>query len=130
MANFTTQSKAGCCKYCGNPVRGRADKQYCNDMCRNAYNNAKLNQEHTEIRMVEMALKRNRRILKKLLGEKKIQTLPRAMLSQKGFAFRYHTHNHTSAKGQQYTFCYDYGYMEAEHDRLVIVRAFEGYFTT
>ena len=27
------------CKHCGNAVHGRLDKQFCDDQCRNTYNN-------------------------------------------------------------------------------------------
>jgi len=126
MANFTEKENAGCCRHCGSPLRGRSDKLYCGDSCRNAYNNARLSREHTEIRTVELTLKKNRRILQNLLGEKRVHSLPRATLVQRGFVFKYHTHNYTSGKGDQYTFCYDYGYTAAAHDRLLIVKALDG----
>jgi len=36
------------CLECGEPLIGRSDKKFCDDQCRNAYNN-KLNRDHINL---------------------------------------------------------------------------------
>ncbi len=33
------QQNTATCQQCGKPVKGRIDKRFCDDFCRNAYNN-------------------------------------------------------------------------------------------
>jgi hypothetical protein len=40
----------------------------------------------------------------------------------KGFQFKYLTHTYTNKKGNTYTFCYDYGFLELDQDWLLLVR--------
>jgi len=113
------------CLACGKPVKGRADKKFCDDYCRNAYNNnvkAKTNYS-TYIRNTNNTLLKNRRILEELLppAEEMAKAHHDKML-QKGFVFKYHTHTYTNKKGNVYFFCYDYGYLPLENNWYLIVR--------
>ena len=54
------------CLECGEKIIGRADKKFCNDACRNAYNN-KMNKDSSNfMRTVNNRLRRNYRILSEL----------------------------------------------------------------
>ena len=63
------------CLECGEPLRGRADQKYCNDLCRNAYNNKKLSGSSNFIRKTNRILKKNHAILEELNPEDKPTTL-------------------------------------------------------
>jgi hypothetical protein len=39
-----------------------------------------------------------------------------------GFNFNYHTNRYLTKKGQEYIFCYDYGYLELENNQVIIVK--------
>lgn len=112
------------CLFCGESVRGRSDKKYCNDFCRNAHNNKLKTETHHAIRGIELALKKNRKVIKELLGKEDYKIISRHKLVQKGFDERYHTHHFASKQGAEYTFCYDYGYREKEDGQVSIVKAF------
>jgi len=50
------------CAECGDEFIGRADKKFCSDQCRSAFNN-KLNSDHSQfMRNVNNILRKNRRI--------------------------------------------------------------------
>lgn len=51
------------CLHCGAPVRGRADKKYCDDMCRSAYHNEKSGHITSVMRETHKLLRRNWKIL-------------------------------------------------------------------
>ncbi|MBX3253419.1 MAG: hypothetical protein KF862_04695 [Chitinophagaceae bacterium] len=111
------------CLNCNKPVKGRIDKKFCDDWCRNAYNN-KLNSITTSllVRTINSILKRNRKILESLISpEKETVKASRKKLIEMGFRFEYITHLFTTQKGQTYFFCYEYGYLPLENDFYLIV---------
>lgn len=46
----------------------------------------------------------------------------RDKLIEKGFQFKYHTHNYSAKNGNTYFYCYEYGYLQLENNRLLIVK--------
>jgi hypothetical protein len=110
------------CLHCGNKISGRTDKKFCNDYCRNAYNNQLKSANSTAVRNINNALIKNRRILATMLGEEKMVKQPKEKFLIQGFHFKYFTHNYTNQKGSVYIFCYEYGYLPLDHDRFLIVK--------
>jgi F0F1-type ATP synthase delta subunit len=109
------------CLECGEPLRGRADQKYCNDLCRNAYNNKKLSGSSNFIRKINRILKKNHAILEELNPEDKTTTL-KSILEKKGFNFEYFTNTYTTQAGRVYYFCYDQGYSELEKNKYMLVK--------
>lgn len=110
------------CLYCEKALNGRADKKFCNDYCRNAYNNQLKSASSPAVRNINNALLKNRRILEAMLGQEKMVKQPREKFLDQGFNFKYFTHNYTNQKGNVYFFCYEYGYLPLEHDWVLIVK--------
>lgn len=112
------------CQECGDKILGRADKKFCSDGCRNAYNN-KLNADANNIvRNINNALRKNRRILETFLeGNDDGKTrVPLKKLSAKGFLFDYITSVYTTKTGSQYRFCYEFGYLKLDDEMYMVVR--------
>jgi hypothetical protein len=111
------------CQECGKAVKGRIDKKFCDDYCRNAYNNRHNADTNNYVRNVNNALRRNRRVLQSLIKpEEELGKCPRQKLADLGFDFRYHTHQYVNKKGQAYQFCYEYGYLPIESVWVMVVR--------
>ncbi len=110
------------CLACDKKLSGRADKKFCNDYCRNSYNNGMKAANSPIIRNINNALIKNRRILQSLLGEEEMAKKPKEKLLNQGFQFKYTTHTYTNKKGNTYFFCYEYGYLPLEHDWYLVVR--------
>lgn len=111
------------CLHCSKVLRGRIDKRYCDDSCRNAYNNRQNSDRNNLVRHINNILRRNRRILEDLLsGESEMARVPRQTLHEKGFDFRYHTHVYQDTEGSAYFFWYEYGYLSLEENWLLLVR--------
>jgi hypothetical protein len=110
------------CKLCEKPVKGRSDKKFCNDYCRNSYNNrARADSSHC-VRIINNALLKNRRVLLGLLEEGSGQAKADCeTLLERGFQFKYSTHAHTNQRGELYLFCYDHGYCVLEDGQCLIV---------
>ena len=111
------------CLSCDKPLKGRSDKKFCDDYCRAAYNNELKSITNNQMRNVNNALSKNRRILEELLpeGEETAKTT-KEKLTQKGFLFKYVTHLYTTKTGKTYYYCYDHGYLPLDNDWYLVVR--------
>ena len=120
---MTINTEPRLCISCSKPVKGRTDKKFCDDYCRNNYNNQLKADSSNLVRNINNALGKNRRILDSLLnsGEEMAKTTKDKLL-QKGFQFKYITHIYTNKKGNTYFFCYDMGYLPLENDWYLVVR--------
>ncbi len=108
------------CQECEKPVFGRADKKFCSDACRNAYNNKANALSTNYMRNVNNILGRNRRILKELNPGGKHET-HRDLLLKKGFDFDFYTNSYTSQVGEIYRFCYEQGYLMRENGHILLI---------
>lgn len=116
-------ANAPVCLHCGKVVKGRAGKKFCDDGCRNAYNNQLHSDANNYIRTINYSLKKNRRILEEMLTASKEKTsVSRDKLIQAGFQFKYITHIYISKTGKHYYYCYDYCYCAFDNGWYLIVR--------
>ena len=91
------------CLECGESFKGRIDKKFCSDICRNSHNN-KLNSDTTNyMRNVNNILRKNRRILENLIPEETAKAT-KSKLNALGFDFNYFTNTYTTKKGATYFF--------------------------
>ncbi len=116
------KNEAKTCLLCDKPLKGRADKKFCDDYCRAAYNNELKGPVNNHIRNINNALGKNRRILDAILGTEEMAKTTRDKLMQKGFLFKYFTHQYLNKKGQTYFFVYEMGYLPLENDWFLIVK--------
>jgi len=108
------------CLECGEKIIGRADKKFCSDQCRIAYNN-KLNSDETSyMRNINNVLRKNRRILLDLntTGKSRVN---RDRLAEKGFDFAHYTSTYITKEGAQYFYCYEQGYLPVEKNYYLLV---------
>jgi len=111
------------CLACSKPLRGRADKKFCDDFCRNSYNNQLKAQTNNYVRNIGNILRKNRRVLKDLLPDSETMVKTnKENLIRMGFHFKYSTHSYTNKKGNTYLFCFEYGYLNLDNDWFLIVR--------
>ena len=109
------------CPECGDEVRGRADKRFCSDYCRNVANN-KLNKDSTALmRNINNRLRKNWRVLKSINVNDKTKTTRNKLLAE-GFDFNFFTSIYTTKKGTIYYFVYDQGYLPMDDDYYLIVK--------
>ena len=108
------------CLDCEKPLMGRVDKKFCNDICRNNYNNHQNRDANNLVRNVNGILRKNRRIIEKLVPEEK-RKVKKTTLDVAGFNFQYFTNTYTTKTRQTYYFCYDFGYLPLESDFYLLV---------
>ncbi len=109
------------CIECNESFNGRADKKFCSDMCRNAYNNKLNSDTNNYVRNINNALRKNRRIMEELLPDETAK-VSQQKLMDKGFNFNYYTNITTTKTGKSYVFCYEYGYLPIEGNYYLLVK--------
>ena len=107
------------CLSCGDQIKGRSDKKFCSDQCRNNFHNQE-NQKNEYIKQVNAILKKNRRILESLNPDGKAKVSKERLLTL-GFQFKYYTNVYKTSTGNIYYFCYEHGYLPLENDLYALV---------
>lgn len=110
-----------CCLVCGEILRGRIDKKFCNETCRNQFHNRLNVEEGRVMREINRGLRRNRRILYELMDSGK-RTIQRSWLLRRGFDFELITAVYEKPAGTPCFYCYDFGYIPLDENRFQVVR--------
>lgn len=118
LKNATMEKKI--CLDCGEIIKGRIDKKFCSDQCRNNYNNKLNRNANNYVRNINNILRKNRRILAELNPNGKA-TVKKDTLLSKGFIFKYFTERYITRQNKIYHFCYEYGYIELDNDFYALV---------
>ena len=111
------------CMACGDKLKGRIDKKFCDDYCRNNYNNQlkTRGRQNKIIKSINDMLLKNRKILESIITEDTAKANREKLLGL-GFQFKYITHHYTTKAGKVYSYCYDYGYLPLENDWFLVVK--------
>ena len=111
----------GHCIDCGKILRGRSDKRFCDDYCRNHHYNQLHRDDNSFLRLVNKILKKNQRILKNLHTESKFRVSGQLLL-ELGFDFRYATHQANADSAEPCICCYEYGYLKLSEEDYRIAK--------
>ncbi|MDG2193661.1 MAG: hypothetical protein P8K77_02155 [Polaribacter sp.] len=109
------------CLECGDAIRGRVDKKFCTDYCRNTYNNKVNKDSKNLIRNTNNRLRKNHKILSEINTSGKTKTT-RTRLFDKGFDFHFFTSIYTTKTGNTYFYVYDQGYLALENDYYLLIK--------
>lgn len=109
------------CPECGQIVIGRADKKFCDDYCRNTFNNRNNSDASNYVRNINNVLRKNRRILESKFNNK-LTRISFLHLASEGFSFLLHTHTVRNKRGKIWHYCYEYGYMYSSPGHIIINR--------
>ena len=109
------------CIECGDPIRGRSDKKFCADSCRNAYHNRVNTDANNFVRNINNVLRRNRRILENACAQA-TRVVSRYQLARLGFDFRFFTHHIPEDEGNSVFYCYEFGYRQVDANSMSIVK--------
>lgn len=103
------------CLDCGDTIRGRADKKFCSDQCRNNFNNRLNRDSNNFVRNVHGLLRKNRRILAELFSEGRTRIHKDALYAL-GYNFSFFTHTIVTQEGKKFNYCFEYGFYETSDD--------------
>ncbi|EEI93438.1 hypothetical protein HMPREF0765_0975 [Sphingobacterium spiritivorum ATCC 33300] len=113
------------CIECNSTLKGRSDKRFCDDGCRNNYNNRLNSNQTSYVRTVNAVLRKNRKILMESLTEGHKVKVDKTILIEAGFQFDFFTHQYKTTAGKVYIFVYEYGYLPLKDDQFLLVKKFE-----
>lgn len=109
------------CLECNEPVKGRSDKKFCNDYCRNAYNNNINKESKNLIRNTNNRLRKNYKILSELNTSGKTKTTRTKLINQ-NFDFNTFTSIYTTKTGNVYYYVYNQGYLKLDNDYYLLIK--------
>jgi len=110
------------CLDCGEVLKGRSDKKFCSDQCRNNYNNTINREANNLVRNVHSVLRKNRKILCELYESGKTKIHKDALLVSE-FNMNFFTHSvETDADSIITRYCYEYGYREVNSEYIILVK--------
>lgn len=109
------------CLECGDSFKGRIDKKFCSDYCRNTYNNKVDKESKNMIRNVNNRLRRNFKTLCELNKSGKTKVTRNKLLSS-NFDFYSFTSIYTTKTGNTYYYVYDQGYLALENDYYLLIK--------
>lgn len=112
------------CNYCGEEVKGRIDKKFCDESCRNTYNNNINRDANKFMSRINRILRKNRRLLKELNPNGKAKVSREKLLSN-GFNFNYYTNTFQTKSGKVYRFVFDQGYLKIGANEYVLIEKLE-----
>lgn len=112
------------CIDCGNRIRGRTDKKFCNDHCRSHYHNALNRGRNNVFKEVNHILKKNTAILDQFVQQGVFQ-IEKQTLAATGFDFNYFTNFINGPLGEQYYGIYHYAYRQHPAEQVELVQTAE-----
>lgn len=109
------------CLECGESFKGRIDKKYCSDYCRNTYNNKVNRTSKNLIRNTNNRLRKNYTILTKLniSGKTKIS---RSKMISHNFDFNFFTQIYITKAQKTYFYVYDQGYLALDNEIYLLIK--------
>jgi hypothetical protein len=109
------------CLECGEILKGRIDKKYCSDYCRNSYNNKINKSAKNLIRNTNNRLRKNYKVLTELnkTGKTKVT---RSKLIGHNFDFNFFTSIYTTKTNNVYYYIYDQGYLELDNEIYLLIK--------
>ena len=109
------------CLECEEVLKGRVDKKFCSDYCRNAYNNRVNKDSKNLIRNINNRLRKNYKILSELniTGKTKVT---RTKLYDQGFDFNFFTSIYKTKTVNTYFYIYDEGYLPLENELFLLIK--------
>ena len=109
------------CLVCKEPLKGRIDKKFCSDYCRNAYNNHINKDSKNLIRNINNRLRKNYKILSELNTKGKTK-VTRTKLYDKGFDFQFFTSIYKTKTGNTYFYIYNEGSLALENETFLLIK--------
>jgi hypothetical protein len=111
------------CRNCGEILKGRIDKKYCDDTCRSTFHHKKAPEQVNLMRQIHYILLKNRKILAKFFQKQSNPpTIEKRSLLEMGFHFGYHTQTIKKESNSTQFACYDYAYQELNENQILLFK--------
>lgn len=108
------------CLYCNKTIRGRSDKKFCKDYCRNYYNQRQKVKDGEAEKKINQILSKNKRVLQQISEEGNYVSVPKERLLSMGFDQRFCTEVHFTKSNTACFFCYEYGLLFSSGNLAIV----------
>ena len=109
------------CIFCGKELKGRSDKKFCDDACRNNYGYQQNKHNNEVINKINKSLLYNRNVLKSITKCRR-KIVKKQMLVDNDFDFDMMTGVRRTQKQQEYKLVYDYAYRYINDEDVLIIK--------
>ena len=113
-----------CCAFCGKDLIGRADKKFCDDICRNNYAYHYNKCDNEMIYKINKSLMYNRNILRSITKRGR-KIVKRQALRDLDFNFDVITGVHAAYKNREYKLLYDYAYKCINDEEVLVIKCYK-----
>ncbi len=111
------------CLNCQKNIKGRTDKKFCDDYCRNIFNNQLKYTTNNLVRNTNNILGKNRRIIESFFEEGiNYIRIKKEILIDNGFLFSYNTKSKKLVTGSYIYYCYDYAFLPLSEDYYILMK--------
>ena len=112
------------CAVCGTGIRGRSDKRFCSQSCKNKFHSKAKSDQPAIVKQINQMLYKNHKIIAAVFAGESKQKLkvPRILLEKMGFYFNYHTGIYRNNQGKLYHYIYDYAWMTFSDAEILLVK--------
>ena len=111
------------CQHCQKTIKGRTDKKFCDDYCRNIFNNQLKSTTNNLVRNTNNILGKNRRIIESYFEEEIYYIkIKKEILINNGFLFSYNTKSKKLVKGSYVYYCYDYAFFPISEEYYILIK--------
>lgn len=122
MKNIVSEKRY--CIFCGKELKGRSDKKFCDDTCRNNYGYQQSKHNNELVNKINRSLLYNRNVLKSIIkcGRKIVK---KQILIDNNFNFDVMTGLYKTHKKCEYKLLYDYAYRCLNDEDVLVFKCFE-----
>jgi predicted nucleic acid-binding Zn ribbon protein len=111
------------CQHCNKIIKGRTDKKFCDDYCRNIFNNQLKYTTNNLVRNTNNILGKNRRIIESYFEEGiNYIKIKKEILIDNGFLFSYNTKSKKLSKGAYIYYCYEYAFLPISEEYYILMK--------
>lgn len=109
------------CLHCQHALAGRTDKKFCDDYCRNTYNNKRYREEFAAKREIQSALNHNYKVLREICVTNTVAESSLSDLHSRGYQMPFFTNLSLTGQGEVLRQCFDMGILTKENGKLFVI---------
>lgn len=109
------------CQHCGTEFKGRSNKKFCSNACKNNYHNEAYRESNQVVLNLDKKLHKNRSVLKDMFQVYRSSPISLDILKARGFDENFHTHTFNAPSGDRYVMVYEVGYKMSFDDQVQII---------
>lgn len=109
------------CQHCGKEFKGRSNKKFCSNVCKNNFHNEVYRRSNKIVVDLDKKLHKNRSVLKDMFEVYRSSPISLDILKARGFDENFHTHTFNAPSGDRYVMVYEVGFKKSFDGQVQII---------